>query len=74
MTALTEHPGPYLLVISHRNSWGILPQTPVFSLRSAWCHWQSLIIAFEADPIIGWTGQAPANMGRMSDENYSRVN
>jgi hypothetical protein len=24
---------------SHRTSWGILPQTPVFSVRSACCHW-----------------------------------
>jgi hypothetical protein len=24
----------------HRASWGIHPQTPVFSLRSACCHWQ----------------------------------
>ena len=27
----------------HRTSWGILPQTPVFSLRSA--RWQSLVTA-----------------------------
>jgi hypothetical protein len=26
-------------LVSHRASWGILPQTPVFSLRSARCHW-----------------------------------
>jgi hypothetical protein len=26
------------LLASHRTSWGILPQTPVFSLRSARCH------------------------------------
>ena len=25
--------------MGHRYSWGILPQTPVFSLRSACCHW-----------------------------------
>jgi hypothetical protein len=25
--------------VGHRTSWGILPQTPVFSLRSARCHW-----------------------------------
>jgi hypothetical protein len=29
--------------ISHRTSWGILPQTPVFSLRSAHCHWYTSI-------------------------------
>jgi hypothetical protein len=33
----TEHPGPKDLLVSHRTSWGILPQTPVFSLRSARC-------------------------------------
>jgi hypothetical protein len=33
------------LLVSHRTSWGILPQTPVFSLRSSRCHWQSLIMA-----------------------------
>jgi hypothetical protein len=32
---VTEHPGPSHLLVSHRTSWGILPQTPVFSLRSA---------------------------------------
>src|SRR5277367_543429 len=37
--------GPKDLVLSHRTSWGILPQTPVFSLRSARCHWYSLITA-----------------------------
>ena len=26
------------VLVSHRTSWGILPQTPVFSLRSARCH------------------------------------
>jgi hypothetical protein len=31
-------------LISHRASWGILPQTPVFSLRSARCYWYSWII------------------------------
>jgi hypothetical protein len=36
-----EHPGPKDLLVSHRTSWGILPQTPVFSLRSARCHWES---------------------------------
>jgi hypothetical protein len=40
-----EHPGPKDLLASHRTSWGILPKTPVFSLRSARCHWQSLITA-----------------------------
>jgi hypothetical protein len=34
--------GPEL--VSHRASWGILPQTPVFSLRSARCHWHTLLI------------------------------
>jgi hypothetical protein len=29
------------VLVSHRASWGILPQTPVFSLRSARCHWYS---------------------------------
>jgi hypothetical protein len=38
-TPLTEHPRPKDLLVSHRTSWGILPQTPVFSLRSARCHW-----------------------------------
>jgi hypothetical protein len=32
------HPGPNDLLVRHRASWGILPQTPVFSLRSARCH------------------------------------
>jgi hypothetical protein len=27
--------------LRHRTSWGILPQTPVFSLRSALSHWYS---------------------------------
>jgi hypothetical protein len=34
MAALTEHPGQKDLLVTHRTSWGILPQTPVFSLRS----------------------------------------
>jgi hypothetical protein len=35
--SLTEHPGPKDLLVCYRTSWGILPQTPVFSLRSARC-------------------------------------
>jgi hypothetical protein len=35
--SLTEHPGPKDLLVCHRTSWGILPQTPVFSLLSARC-------------------------------------
>jgi hypothetical protein len=31
-------PDPKDMLVSHRTSWGILPQTPVFSLRSARCH------------------------------------
>jgi hypothetical protein len=42
---LTEHPGPNDLSVSYRTSWGILPQTPVFSLRSARCHWYSSMAA-----------------------------
>ena len=30
-------PRPKDLLVSHRTSWGILPQSPVFSLRSAHC-------------------------------------
>jgi hypothetical protein len=36
--------GPNELVVGHRTSWGILPQTPVFSLRPA--RW-SLITALQ---------------------------
>jgi hypothetical protein len=50
--------GPKDLLVSHRTSWGILPQTPVFSLRSARCHWYH---CSEVDLIIGWTGQGPAS-------------
>jgi len=39
-------------LVSHRASWGILPQTPVFSLRSARCHWQSSITALTQRMII----------------------
>jgi hypothetical protein len=31
--------------VGHRTSWGNLPQTPVFSLRSARCYWYSSITA-----------------------------
>jgi hypothetical protein len=48
--ALTEQTGPKDLLVSHRTSWGILPQTPVFSLRSARCHWHSSITALTAHP------------------------
>jgi hypothetical protein len=34
LNALAEYPGPKDLLVNHRTSWGILPQTPVFSLRS----------------------------------------
>jgi hypothetical protein len=34
----TEDPGPNDPLVRHRASWGILPQTPVFSLRSARRH------------------------------------
>jgi hypothetical protein len=37
--------GPKDLLVGHRISWGILPQTPVFSLRSARCRGQSCITA-----------------------------
>jgi hypothetical protein len=40
----------YDLLISHRTSWGILPQTPVFSLRSARGHGYSSITALTAHP------------------------
>jgi hypothetical protein len=33
------------VLVSYRTSWGILPQTPVFSLRSARCHRYSSITA-----------------------------
>jgi hypothetical protein len=36
---------------SYRTSWGILPQTPVFSLRSARCHWYSSITLFTEPPV-----------------------
>jgi hypothetical protein len=37
--SMTELPSPSNLLVSHRTSRGILPRTPVFSLRSARCHW-----------------------------------
>jgi hypothetical protein len=37
-----------ICLVGHRASWGILPQTPVFSLRSARCHWECLITARKA--------------------------
>ena len=46
----TTHPGPKDLVLSHRASWGILPQTPVFSLRSARCHWYRSITVLTEHP------------------------
>jgi hypothetical protein len=36
--------------VRHRTSWGILPQTPVFSLRSARCHWYSSTTALTENP------------------------
>jgi hypothetical protein len=35
---------------SSLTSWGILPQTPVFSLRSARCHWHISITALAEVP------------------------
>jgi hypothetical protein len=35
----SEHSGPKDLLVGYRTSWGILPQTPVFSLRSAHYQW-----------------------------------
>jgi hypothetical protein len=49
ITALTAHPGPKDMLVSHRISWGIL-QTPVFSLRSTRGHWYSSITALTAHP------------------------
>jgi len=41
-TKAKKHARSDLLVkLSHRVSWGILPQTPVFSLRLARCYWES---------------------------------
>jgi hypothetical protein len=37
--------GPKDLLVGHRTSWGILPQTPVFSLRSTRSRWYSSITA-----------------------------
>ena len=39
--SLLRETGPTDLLACHRTSWGILPQTPVFSLRSARCHWHN---------------------------------
>jgi hypothetical protein len=43
-------PGPKDLLVSSRASWGILPQTTVFSLRSARRHWHSSKTALIEDP------------------------
>jgi hypothetical protein len=49
-------------VVSHRTSWGILSQTPVFSLRSAHCHWPVVRLRMPSyevkfEDYAGWTGR-----------------
>jgi hypothetical protein len=50
LTALTELPAPSDLFVCHRTSWGILPQTPVLSLRSACCRWNTSITVSAEHP------------------------
>jgi hypothetical protein len=66
MTAFTEHPGPKDLLVTHRASWGILPHTPVFSLRSARCHWYSSITPLTEHP-------GPKNMSAKHRTSFGPV-
>jgi hypothetical protein len=59
-----SEPGGGGLQVSDRGSWGVLPQTPVFSLRSGRCHWHSSITALtEHQWRHFWGGPSLATIG-----------
>jgi hypothetical protein len=65
--------GPEGLLVGHRTSWGILPQTPVFSLRSARCRRLSrnhqINQLHSSDGVLPYdsTSEARGPAGRSSD-------